>query len=313
MLLERLFENLALSVEPFAVCEVAPGWRLRMDGLEWVTFHFVLRGEGSLLTGARDRSQPLGPFSLAVVPPRLIHALESRQPVAEETTTHDSVAKVGDLLAFLAGPERDRDLVVACGRIQVTYGGSIGLFDRLREPIVLDFSDSEEMGTIFEHLLEEERNPSPGGHAMMVALMNQCLVLLFRRLGTDPECELAWLAAIDDPQLASVLDLILEQPERPHSLDSLAAQALMSRSTFVQQFTASVGRTPMSFVRDVRLRRGAELLRSSNLSVDTVARRVGFGSRSHFSRAFHAYFGRSPAQFRKWSPEPAEVAGLTSP
>jgi AraC family transcriptional activator of mtrCDE len=54
----------------------------------------------------------------------------------------------------------------------------------------------------------------------------------------------------------------------------------------------------MRFVRDVRLQRAARLLRETDLSVDGVANRVGFSSRSHFSRAFRDDYACSPAQFR---------------
>lgn len=308
MLLERLFENLALTVEPFAVCEVSRGWRLRMDALDWVTLHFVLSGEGRLKIGAGPGHR-LGPNTLAIVPPQLRHAIESRDEPGHETTARLGSKGEGELLQFLAGPSGQRDLIVACGRLQAFYAGSLGLFDLLKEPIVLDFSGPGPMRATFERLLEEERNPSPGSTAMMTALMNQCLVLIFRRLSDSSDRRLPWLDALEDPRLAKVLGMILERPERHYSLESLADHALMSRSAFVQVFVASFGRTPMAFVRDVRLRRAAELLRGTNLSVDALASRVGFASRSHFSHAFREYFGRSPAAFRRGPSEPSELVG----
>ncbi len=173
----------------------------------------------------------------------------------------------------------------------------------MREAIVIDFDDSARMRETFSGLLEEQRALAPGSRAMIAALMHECLVLVFRRLTADPNCELPWLSALEDPRLAVVLDSILEAPESPHTLDSLAAQAYVSRSAFAHLFTTMLGRMPMAFVRDVRLRRGATLLRSTQLSVDTVARRVGFASRSHFSRAFRDYFGQSSVQFRVVGPE----------
>ena len=95
-----------------------------------------------------------------------------------------------------------------------------------------------------------------------------------------------------------MLASILEQPQRHYSLELLAEQAPMSRSAFAQEFAACFGRTPMAFLRDVRLRRAAELLRSTDLPVSTVASRVGFASRSAFTHAFREGFGRTPASFR---------------
>ena len=94
------------------------------------------------------------------------------------------------------------------------------------------------------------------------------------------------------------MDEILEHPEGPHTVESLAALAGMSRSAFARTFLEAFGRTPIDYVRDVRLRRGARLLHRGDLSVSEIAGRVGFASRSHFSRAFRDQFGCSPAKFR---------------
>lgn len=82
-------------------------------------------------------------------------------------------------------------------------------------------------------------------------------------------------------------------------MGSLADVAAMSRSAFAERFTAVFGRPPMALVKDVRMRRAAGLLRADpTLSVDEVASRVGFSSRSHFSRSFEACYGAPPADFR---------------
>ena len=81
-------------------------------------------------------------------------------------------------------------------------------------------------------------------------------------------------------------------------MDSLGEVASMSRSAFAEKFTAAFGRSPMSFVHHVRMQRAAQLLQQPALSIDEVADRVGFASRSHFSRAFKKPSGVSPAEFR---------------
>jgi len=133
---------------------------------------------------------------------------------------------------------------------------------------------------------------------MMSALLSQCLVLMFRRLAEHPEHKLAWLDALEDPRLARVIGEVLDRPEQPHSLEGLADLAGMSRSVFAKRFHEGFGRPPMDYVREVRLRSGAQLLGQPELSVDTVATRVGFASRSHFSKAFSEQFGCSPSAFR---------------
>jgi len=72
----------------------------------------------------------------------------------------------------------------------------------------------------------------------------------------------------------------------------------MSRSAFVAHFTAVFERTPMDVLKEIRLRRAARLLRTTDLPVKAVAGQVGYASRSYFSRAFKAHFGADPAAYR---------------
>lgn len=296
VLLEQLFENLDVSVEPFASCHVARGWRLGLPVRDWVILHFVLEGEGALRVGSGSDAvpYPLSPGALALMPPSLTHAVECGSDVRRESSVRGD--EPGPVCRFGAGPAESVGLIVACGRVQATYAGGPGLFDLLREPLLLDFSDTPAMRGIFEALVGEDGHP--GSVAMMKALMNQCLISMFRRLGVESDCPLPWLSALEDPSLSRVLSQILEHPDRPYSLETLSDIAAMSRSVFAERFQGCFRRTPMEYLRDVRLRRAAQLLQRGELSVSEVAARVGFSSRSHFSRIFSERFGCSPVKYR---------------
>ena len=72
----------------------------------------------------------------------------------------------------------------------------------------------------------------------------------------------------------------------------------MSRSLFSQRFREVFQRTPMDYVREVRLRSAASMLRHTDLGVETIAGKVGYSSRTHFSKAFSEHFNLSPRDFR---------------
>ena len=111
--------------------------------------------------------------------------------------------------------------------------------------------------------------------------------------------QIPWLSALSDPRLACALDRILDDPAADHTVESLAEAASMSRSAFAERFAAAFDRTPINLVNHVRMQRAAQLLQQGDaLSVDEVADRVGFSSRSHFSRAFKKHTGVAPAEFR---------------
>jgi len=297
MLLEKLFDNLALNVDPFATCRLADGWRLRLPCRDWVTLHYTLAGDGELKLGSGELL-PMHSNSLALMPPGLTHSVQCGT-VCNETGIDGQGDPAAPICELVAGSLDDLALTVACGRIQVSYVGGMGLFDHMEEAIVLDFEDVPLMRTIFETLIAEYQKSGPACAAMMTALMNQCLIEVLRRAEEQAGGSLPWLSALDDPRLAKVVEAILDHPEQNHTLDSLAETAAMSRSTFVRHFEKCFARTPMDYIRDIRLRRAAQLLQTQETSVDAVAGKVGYASRSHFSRAFNEQFGSSPTEFRK--------------
>jgi len=297
MLLQRVFDNLAIEVDPFATCRVADGWRLRLPRRDWVTFHFILSGEGALVLGS-GRRMALREGTLAVMPPGVEHAIEVGTP-DHETGVDGQGDPHAPICELVAGEVDEVKLSIACGRVQVSYAGGIGLFDYLREAIVLDFSDSARMRGVFESLIEEYARSGVGSAAMMTALMNQCVIDVLRRVSEEAEGSLPWLSALEDTRLAKVIDTLLDDPGRPHTVESLAGVAGMSRATFVRHFEKAFERTPMDYVRDVRLQHAGRLLDAGELSIDQVAGKVGYASRSHFSRAFDARFGVPPAEFRR--------------
>lgn len=296
-LVDRVVENLEVVVEPFALCEIGEGSELTIEELGWVTLHFVIAGEGQIISG-RNRVTDLRKHSLCLV--RQKHDLHG----TSGTGTQVEVSPLAGVAHLFGSPSGDPDFVVACGRIQASYGRAIGLFDLIDDPIVLDFSNSDDMHHLFDMILRESANPSEGSLGMISALMRQCLILVLRRLTRSSARGLAWVDALADDRMGAVIKTILEHPEAPHSVASLAEVAHMSRSAFAARFRGCFNQTPMSFVRAVRLNKCASLLRTTQLSNAVIARRCGFSSRSHFSEAFTKEFEMSPGRFRRMSEEP---------
>lgn len=85
-----------------------------------------------------------------------------------------------------------------------------------------------------------------------------------------------------------------------HALDveQLCKLACMGRTKFFTEFKQNLGCTPIVFQQQERLKYAAELL-SSGKQVTATSFEVGFLNVSHFSRAFKAYFGQTPSQFRQ--------------
>jgi AraC-like DNA-binding protein len=307
MLVDRLLSNLSVRVEPFALCQLSSGWRLHMPGPPDVMLHYVLKGGGTVRRRGGE-ARTIAASWLVVVPPMTDHVLETNGKIRDELRI-DAPPAGSPLQSIIAGSAATSDLVIACGVIHARYGQSLGLFDRLRDVLVVDLSGIAQVSAAFDGIFGEQSQPFAGSATMMSALMTQCLVHLFRRLPPEGEQALPWLMALKDRRLAQAIDLVLKDPAADHSVESLAETASMSRSNFAERFAAAFDRSPMSFVHHIRMQRAVELLEHDKLSIDQIANRVGFASRSHFSRAFKQHTGASPNLFR----QAANVGALPAP
>lgn len=260
-------------------------------------FHFVLRGSG-IVRDADGEAQDIYPFSLAIVPRGAEHSLECGRDVRAERRIKGPPPPDAGTVLLIAGDAAVAELQVACGIVHVAYGDSLGLFQNLHEVLVADLSGSPQVRSAFEGIVEEQASGEPGSETIVAAYMNQCLVHLLRHLCADTNSQIPWLSALDDPALGAALDAILYDIAAPHTVESLAETSVMSRSTFSDHFSKTFACTPMTFLRDLRLRRSAQLLAKSNMAIDKIAKRVGFSSRSHFSHLFTARFGVTPTDYR---------------
>jgi AraC-like DNA-binding protein len=260
--------------------------------------HFVLAGSG-FVRSAAGTVQPLSLCSLAVVPKGAPHSLEPGGEIAKQCVIDPDAETLPSAPVISTESAEPPVMIVACGLVKVRYGAALGLFDKLEDVVVEDLSDVPQVRSAFKDILAEQSDPGPGSDAMKAALMSQCIVFLLRRLCESSACTLPWLAALEDERLARVLDRILQDPADPHTVESLADVASMSRSAFAETFASAFGLPPMSMVRRIRLERAWKLLeQGDDLPMKTLARRVGFSSRSHFSRAFKRQFGVSPVTRR---------------
>ena len=246
----------------------------------------------------RAGTYPLGRHWLAVVPQGVSHALESGS-VRRERRIDPPPTDAGPPDRLVAGTSEQVEMGVACGMIQARYGQSLDLFEHLPSALSVDLSGHPEVRSAFDALLREQSDPGPGSVAMQAALMSQCLVHMLRDLSEKPDGSLPWLEALRHPRLTQAIEKILADPGAHHTVGSLADRACMSRSSFASRFADAFGVPPMSFVQNVRMQRAARMLRNQTLPVDSVAREVGYASRSYFSRSFKKKFGVTPVAFRE--------------
>lgn len=110
--------------------------------------------------------------------------------------------------------------------------------------------------------------------------------------------------------LAGLLEWIGEQLHRRLVTADLAAHANLSPRTLERRFAAALGMSPLQWLLHQRVRRAQQLLETTDLPIDWIATRCGFGSpaslRAHFSRLVTV----SPSAYRRTFHDPPRPADL---
>ena len=98
------------------------------------------------------------------------------------------------------------------------------------------------------------------------------------------------------PVKTDIHRVVEENYTSPISLDELAYLSGRSLSSFKREFQDIYGEPPARWIREKRLSKAQQMLRSSSLSVADVAYSLGFENPTHFSRIFKQQYGYAPSQ-----------------
>lgn len=292
---DRILSELEIRADPFAICTLEGICSMGLGRNPRATLHYVLAGRGHLTIQSRP-SIELTPGRLILVPACLTHSLrhdgggDTNLPACEPAGLNIQQHRVGG--------SGDGAMTLLCSTVSLGLRNTHGLIDLLQSPLSCDISESAVADRAIRSLLAEMARPRVGRRAMVRALLLQCVIEMLRnRIEADDPSAL-WLCGLTDPALWRALRAMLDNPGAIHSLESLSEAAGMSRSRFAERFQEVYGQAPMSFLRDLRLARAAQLLTEGREPIKRIAGKVGFSSRSAFSRAFTASWGRSPREFR---------------
>ncbi len=99
-------------------------------------------------------------------------------------------------------------------------------------------------------------------------------------------------------RIARAMSAIHRDPARPVSVEELAAVAGMSVRSFHRAFRSVTYKTPLQYIKIVRLTSAMSLLQGGARDVGAVARQVGYESGSQFSREFRRHFRMTPAEVK---------------
>lgn len=159
--------------------------------------------------------------------------------------------------------------------------------------------DSAKLSALSHRLraVEEMKHGSFRGAYLRLATMDVLLALLTAKPTSD---ELPnWMK-----ETVHQLEKNIDTPEE---FESILAQCERTKEHVCRTFRRYLGTTPTKYCIILRLRRAGELLRTTDLSINEIRRRVGFNRENYFYKCFNEYYHMTPLEYRRSREEPAFV------
>jgi AraC-like DNA-binding protein len=141
------------------------------------------------------------------------------------------------------------------------------------------------------------------GAGLVIARLTDVLFVQAVRAwcATEGAHAIGWLAGLKDRRLGAAIRAMHGDLARPWTVETLARQAGLSRSSFAAAFKAVTGETPLDYLTGWRMYRAKVLLRESDLQLKEIAARVGYETDTALSRAFRRSEGVAPGEWRRQS------------
>jgi AraC family transcriptional activator of mtrCDE len=309
--------TLEVNFVKMAECLISSGRRLSFPANEMPSVHYNLIGSGQLIVGDAPPVS-LSPHTLIIVPPRQPYRIDVAIDQEAASTLETVEARwltgnaSGSLWRFVAG-DSEPQLILICGHFRAFYGASIDLFAALAYPIVERFDAADQLEQKLKSVLAELVAQEVGMIAMTTALLKQILVTLLRRSLSSGNLWVERFSMLSNPQIARAFADMAARPGAPHSLQTLSQSAGLSRSAFMARFAETFGRSPMTVLRQLRMRQAAVRLAANNLSIDQIAHEAGYTSHRSFLRAFRKVYGSDPSDYRAAARRPPDRARQGKP
>lgn len=153
--------------------------------------------------------------------------------------------------------------------------------------------------SVLVQLVGDESRAERAGRELVLRRLVEILLIEALRAAPAEDAPPGLLRGLTDPRVAPALRQMHKHIARSWTVAALAKTAALSRSTFFEHFTRTVGVAPMEYLTAWRMAVARDLLRHQDRPIAEVAERVGYGSASTFSTAFSRHVGQPPSHYAK--------------
>ena len=98
-----------------------------------------------------------------------------------------------------------------------------------------------------------------------------------------------------------VVERNLSEPE--FDVEALASELGMSRSTLARKIKGITGKTPLDFIKDIKMKHACQMLKNKRMSIAEVVVALGYNDHKYFAASFREVYGMTPSEYQKKAEE----------
>jgi AraC family transcriptional activator of mtrCDE len=300
---DGLAELLRVRPELNDLCRFGAQWASEHapEGIGWAPFHIVTKGACVLQTADGDEVA-LKAGDVAVLPHGAAHTIKAAVSAAGGARAIETSRRLESGLTLKTNGEGAGETELVCGRLRFEQARDNMILAALPPLLIISAEqgrDADRIGALVGTIREELEDDRLGAATVASDLARALMVIVLRAYFDPERSSRGVLALLGQRQTGRALAAMLACPEKPWTLDELAAEARTSRATLVRMFQKAAGIAPLAFLGELRLSLARKRLAATSDPIAVIAQDVGYSSESAFSRAYSRRYGAAPGGARR--------------
>jgi len=267
-------------------------WAVDTSGSDNMSFHVVTHGQCCLQIG--ETKTVLSAGDAVFFPNDSEHTL---------CATTDEFADVNASKPLsMQEPMADDAVALVCGYFKPQSPIFNALSAYFPDVIIIRRDESKDSAALIDLMITEAKRAEINSNGLLDRFADCLFYLLFRdHLPIDK----GLFAALSHPKLEKAMQLIHADSAQAIDLESMAATAGMSRSTFTTLFKETLGQSPKEYLTQWRMTQAYEWLVEQGISTYEAALKTGYENEASFSKAFKRVMGVGPGAVRLKQRQPS--------
>lgn len=293
--LDDVIETLRFRGSIFFHSSLAAPWGISLPQQPTPRFHIAL--DGSFFIGTGETQLDIMPMDIVILPKGDMHW------IADQTSSNLVPCQLAGDACELGKPLFQEGVItnrIMCGMVEYDEAISHPILDAL--PSIFHFTDIESDNNIWVtvQLIDGEIQRTNSRKSVIIDRLTEVLFfqLLHRYINENQHLH-GFLAALRNPRLAKVLQLLHTHPQKPWTLATLCHEVGMSRASLQRKFNAELNLSPMAYLSRWRIAKAYQLIKNSSHSLDYIAESIGYTDARTLRTAFKRHYGFTPSALRK--------------